>query len=95
MKPAQVNGTTEWIITIEGRPATRCALNVAPSFLSDIKTIEGDPAAPGYFAYTVCLLQGIPAVVAHGPGVKQTDLPPIHWRKDMRMITPSNRQLHN
>ena len=94
MKPKHVNGTTEWIITIEGRPSTRCVLEVAPSFLTDCKAIEGDPAAPGYFAFAVCLVQGIPAAVAHPPGVKQTDLPPIHWRKDMRMITESNKHMY-
>jgi hypothetical protein len=95
MKPKYVSSTTEWIITVEGRPSTRCVLEVAPSFLSDTKEIEGDPAAPGYFAFAVCLLQGIPAAVAHAPGIKQTDLPPIHWRKDMRMITESNKHLHS
>lgn len=95
MKPAHVNRETEWIITIEGRPSSKCVLDLAPSFNSDIKTIEGDPAAPGYFSFAVCLLQGIPAAVAHGPGIRQTDLPPIHWRKDMRMRTESNKHWYD
>lgn len=82
---------TEWIITIEGRPSSKCVLALAPSFKTDDKEIEGDPAAPGYFSFAVCLLQGIPAAVAHGPGIRQTDLPPIHWRKDMRLSTESNK----
>lgn len=92
MKPSHVHSETEWIITIEGRPSTRCRLEVAPSFLTDATRIEGDPAAPGYFCFAVCLLQAIPAAVAYGPGIRQTDLPPIHWRKDMRMITESNKR---
>jgi hypothetical protein len=90
MKPKHAGSDTEWIITIEGRPSSRCVLSVAPSFLSDSKIIDGDPAAPGYFAFGICLLQGIPATVEHPPGIKKTDLPPIHWRRDLRLITPSN-----
>jgi hypothetical protein len=84
MKPAGVAGNDEWILTIEGRPSVRCVLNLQPSFVTDATTIEGEPAAPGYLSFGICLLQAIPSVVAEEPGIKPTDLPPVHWKRDMR-----------
>jgi 4-hydroxy-tetrahydrodipicolinate reductase len=84
MKPAGVAGNDEWILTIEGRPSVRCVLNLQPSFMTDATSIEGEPAAPGYLSFGICLLQAIPRVVAAEPGIKPTDLPPVHWKRDMR-----------
>jgi hypothetical protein len=85
MKPAGVIGDDEWILTIEGRPSQRCVLNLKPSFLTDATSIDGEPAAPGYLSFAICLLQAIPSVLAAAPGIKPTDLPPAHWKRDMRI----------
>ncbi len=85
MKPDGVTADTQWIATIEGRPSTRCVLDVEPSIMTDRTTIEGEPAAPGYLAFAVCLLQAVPGVVSAAPGFKPTDLPAVHWKRDMRL----------
>jgi hypothetical protein len=87
MKPDGVTAEVQWILTIEGRPSTRCVLDVEPSFMTDATAIEGEPAAPGYLAFAICLIQAIPSVVVHPPGIKPTDLPPVHWKRDMRIDT--------
>ena len=79
MKPPGVVEDDEWIVTIEGRPSVRCVLNLKSSAF-----MQGEPAAPGYLSFGICLLQSIPSVVAAEPGIKATDLPPVHWRRDMR-----------
>jgi 4-hydroxy-tetrahydrodipicolinate reductase len=84
MKPAGVVGDTEWILTIEGRPSVRCVLDLRPSFEHDAPLVEGEPAAPGYLSFGICLIQSIPSVVAAPPGIKPTDMPPVHWKRDMR-----------
>ncbi|HEX4106932.1 MAG TPA: hypothetical protein VHX88_02285 [Solirubrobacteraceae bacterium] len=87
MRPEGVTADVQWILTIEGRPSTRCVLDVEPSFMTDATSIAGEPAAPGYLAFGICLIQAIPSVVAHEPGIKPTDLPPVHWKRDMRIGT--------
>jgi 4-hydroxy-tetrahydrodipicolinate reductase len=87
MQPAGVTNDVQWILTIEGRPSTRCTLDVGASFLTDLTAIDGEPAAPGYLAFGITLIQAIPSVVAAEPGVKPTDVPPVHWRRDLRLET--------
>lgn len=48
-----------------------------------------EPAAPGYVGFAVCLIQAIPAVVAAPPGIKPTDVPPVHHRSDIRLLSPN------
>jgi hypothetical protein len=88
MKPEGVGAETEWILTIEGRPSSRTVLDLKPSFMTDATSIEGEPAAPGYLSFGICLIQAIPAVVAAEPGIKPTDVPPVHWRRDQRLDAP-------
>jgi len=85
MRPQGVTSDVQWILTIEGRPSTRCVLDVDASFLTDLDRIDGEPAAPGYLAFGVTIMQAIPAVVAAEPGIKPTDAPPVHWRRDQRL----------
>jgi 2,4-diaminopentanoate dehydrogenase len=85
MKPAGVTSDVQWILTIEGRPSTRCVLDVEPSFMGRADALAGEPAAPGYLAFGICLIQAIPSVVAADPGIKPTDIPAVHWRSDMRL----------
>jgi|GEM_PF-6976285 hypothetical protein len=95
LKPAHVNGTTEWIITIEGRPATRCVLNVAPSFLSEVKTIEGDPARQVILRLQCAYCWGFLRLL-HTPQVlSRRTYPRFTGAVICRMITPSNQQLHD
>jgi 2,4-diaminopentanoate dehydrogenase len=84
MRPAGVTADVQWILTIEGRPSTRSVLDVEVSFAGRADALGGEPAAPGYLAFGICLIQAIPGVVAAEPGIKSTDVPPVHWRRDMR-----------
>jgi hypothetical protein len=44
--------------------------------------------ARAYVAFGITLIQAIPAVVAAEPGIKGTDVPPVHWRRDQRLVAP-------
>jgi hypothetical protein len=83
MRPDGVTANCQWIFSIEGRPSTRTVLSVEPT-LSDLDNMAGEPGAPGYVGFAVCLIQAIPSVVAAQPGIKPTDIPAVHWRRDMR-----------
>ncbi|MHB8691167.1 MAG: hypothetical protein ACYDHH_07965 [Solirubrobacteraceae bacterium] len=85
MKPEGITSDTQWILTIEGRPSTRTVLSVEPTFAGS-DTMLGEPAAPGYVGFGICLIQAIPAVVAAAPGIKGTDIPPVHYRSDLRLF---------
>jgi 4-hydroxy-tetrahydrodipicolinate reductase len=84
MRPQGITADVQWILTVEGRPSTRCVLDVEPSFAPGAGPIVGEPAAPGYLAFGICLIQAIPGVIAAEPGIKPTDVPPVHWRRDLR-----------
>jgi hypothetical protein len=83
MRPEGVTADCQWILTVEGRPSTRTVLSVEPTF-SNLDTMAGEPAAPGYVGFGICLIQAIPGVVAAPAGIKQTDVPSVHWRRDLR-----------
>jgi 4-hydroxy-tetrahydrodipicolinate reductase len=87
MKPEGVVADDQWVLTIEGRPSVRCVLDLKPSFQTDATAIDGEPAAPGYLAFGICLLQAIPSVVAAPSGIMTTALPAVHWKRDMRLAT--------
>jgi 4-hydroxy-tetrahydrodipicolinate reductase len=86
MRPEGVTAECQWIISVEGRPSTRTVLSVEPT-LTDFDHMAGEPAAPGYVGFGICLIQAIPAVVAAAPGIRPTDVPAVHWRKDLRGST--------
>jgi 4-hydroxy-tetrahydrodipicolinate reductase len=83
MRPEGVTAECQWIISVEGRPSTRTVLSVEPT-LTDIDHMAGEPGAPGYVGFGICLIQAIPAVVAAPAGIRPTDVPAVHWRKDLR-----------
>ncbi|KAF5026478.1 hypothetical protein F66182_1465 [Fusarium sp. NRRL 66182] len=84
MKPPQLDQDNVYIVTIEGRPSSRTVLSLKPSYLTDAKEIEGEPAAAAYVTFAVALLQAVPMVVEAAPGFKAPDIPPVHWKKDQR-----------
>lgn len=84
MRPQGVTAECQWIFSIEGRPSTRTILSVEPT-LSDLENMAGEPGAPGYVGFAVCLIQAIPSVVAARAGIKPTDIPPVHWQRDLRL----------
>ncbi|HUR74720.1 MAG TPA: hypothetical protein VMZ00_10625 [Sporichthya sp.] len=88
MRPEGVTAQCQWIISVEGRPSTRTVLSVEPT-LSGLNTMQGEPGAPGYVGFGICLIQAIPGVVAAPAGIKPTDVPPVHWRKDLRSAEPA------
>jgi 4-hydroxy-tetrahydrodipicolinate reductase len=88
MKPAGVTADCEWIATIEGRPSVRSVLSLGHSFLTDVNSFVGEPAAPGYYTFGVTLVQAIPAVVDAPPGILGTDMPRAHWKRDQRLGAP-------
>jgi hypothetical protein len=85
MRPAGITADTQWILTIEGRPSTRTVLSVEPTFTADPSTMAGEPGAPGYVGFGICLVQAIPSVVDAPAGIKPTDVPPVHYMSDMRL----------
>jgi 4-hydroxy-tetrahydrodipicolinate reductase len=84
MKPEGVTADCQWIFSIEGRPSTRTVMSIEPT-LTNLATMAGEPAAPGYVGFAVCLIQAIPAVVAAPAGIRPTDIPAVHWRRDLRL----------
>jgi 4-hydroxy-tetrahydrodipicolinate reductase len=84
MKPDGVTADCQWIISVEGRPSTRTVLSIEPT-LSNLDNMAGEPAAPGYVGFGICLIQAIPSVVNASAGIKPTDVPPVHFRRDMRI----------
>jgi 4-hydroxy-tetrahydrodipicolinate reductase len=84
MKPDGVTADCQWIFSIEGRPSTRTVMSIEPT-LTNLDTMAGEPAAPGYVGFAICLIQAIPAVVAAPAGIRPTDLPAVHWRRDLRL----------
>lgn len=83
MRPEHVTADCQWIFSIEGRPSSRTVMSIEPT-LSNLDNMAGEPAAPGYVGFAVCLIQAIPNVVAAPAGIKPTDIPPVHWRRDLR-----------
>ena len=88
MRPEGVTADCQWILTVEGRPSTRTVLSVEPTF-SNLDTMQGEPGAPGYVGFGICLIQAIPSVVAAPAGIKPTDIPPVHYRSDLRLAEPA------
>lgn len=84
MKPEHVTSECQWIFSVEGRPSTKTVLSIEPT-LTNLDNMAGEPGAPGYVGFAICLIQAIPGVVAAPAGIKPTDFPPVHWRKDMRL----------
>jgi 2,4-diaminopentanoate dehydrogenase len=89
MRPEGITADTQWILTIEGRPSTRTVLSVEPTILGT-STMEGEPGAPGYVGFGICLVQAIPSVVEAPAGIKPTDVPPVHYRRDMRLTASAS-----
>jgi 2,4-diaminopentanoate dehydrogenase len=87
MRPAHVTAPCQWIFSIEGRPSTRTVMSIEPT-LSNLDNMAGEPGAPGYVGFGVTLIQAIPSVVTADAGIKPTDIPPVHWRRDMRLAEP-------
>jgi 2,4-diaminopentanoate dehydrogenase len=84
MKPAHVTAPCQWIFSIEGKPSTKTVMSIEPT-LTDLNTMAGEPGAPGYVGFGMTLIQAIPAVVDAPAGVRSTDIPPIHWKRDLRL----------
>ncbi len=69
MRPEGVTSSTaEWIITIDGRPATRTSVQ----------------RTTNHRGTGVVLTQAIPRVVDAEPGILDTELPAVHWKRDLR-----------
>ena len=83
MRPEGVTAECQWILSVEGRPSTRTVLSVEPT-LTNTDTMLGEPGAPGYVGFGICLIQAIPAVVDAPAGVLPTDVPRAHYRRDLR-----------
>ncbi|HEX3899137.1 MAG TPA: hypothetical protein VHW74_08180 [Mycobacteriales bacterium] len=84
MRPEHVTASTQWIISIEGRPSSQTVMSVEPTF-SNLDNMAGESGGPGYVGFAITLIQAIPSVVAAPAGIKPTDIPPVHWRKDLRL----------
>jgi 2,4-diaminopentanoate dehydrogenase len=93
MKPEGVTSECQWIFSIEGRPSSKTVLSIEPT-LTNLDTMAGEPGAPGYVGFGICLIQAIPGVVDAPAGIKATDIPPVHWRRDLRLAAkPSSSDL--
>ncbi|HEY2832465.1 MAG TPA: hypothetical protein VGJ14_08580 [Sporichthyaceae bacterium] len=89
MKPDGVTADCQWIFSIEGRPSSRTVMSIEPT-LTNLTAehncaMAGEPAAPGYVGFAVCLIQAIPGVVSAPAGIRPTDIPAVHWRRDLRL----------
>ena len=83
MRPEGITADCQWVLEVEGRPSTKTVLSIEPT-LTNTDVMLGEPGAPGYVGFGICLVQAIPAVVDAPAGVLETDVPRAHWRKDMR-----------
>lgn len=59
-------------------------MSIEPT-LSNLDNMAGEPGAPGYLGFAITLIQAIPSVITACPGIKATDVPPVHWRRDLRL----------
>lgn len=84
MRPPQLGPDDVYIVQIEGRPSTRFVLGMRPSYLTDAKQCDGEPAPPAYHAFANTVLQSVPITVESPPGFKSTDVAQVHWKKDQR-----------
>jgi 2,4-diaminopentanoate dehydrogenase len=76
--------TEDFIVSIEGRPSLRLGLDITASLKSRKRRYEGDPTTAGYYATLAPMIQAIPAVLAHGPGILTTTVPGPHWKRTLR-----------
>lgn len=72
-------------ITVEGRPSVRVGLELKASARENARFFAGDDSEPVYYATAGTMLQAIPGVIAHPPGVQSIAAPSnAHWRADLR-----------
>ena len=61
---------SSWDIQIEGRPTSvKCTVAVQASFRDNMVFYDGDTTSPMYHATAAVLVQAIPVVVGHEPGI--------------------------
>jgi 4-hydroxy-tetrahydrodipicolinate reductase len=84
IRPAVATADDFWTVTIEGRPSLRVTIESKASIAKNQKLFDGDPTPPGYYLTVVTMLQSVPQVEAAPPGIFIPELPPAHWKPDMR-----------
>lgn len=84
MRPSQLGPDDVYIVQIEGRPSSRFVLGMRPSYATDAKQCESEPAPAAYHAFGNTVLQSVPIAVESPPGFRATDVPLVHWKKDQR-----------
>lgn len=59
-----------WDIQIEGRPTSlSCSISAMASFKQHLERYPGDPTSPTWYATITPVIQAIPVVCAHKPGI--------------------------
>lgn len=85
VKPDNVPCEDFYLVTIEGRPSVRLAVELRASFEPESRTYPGDPTVPVFYVTAVTMIQAIPGVLAAKPGIKEIERPSnSYWKADMR-----------
>jgi len=59
-----------WDIEIEGKPTSlKCSFSAMASFKNNLERYPGDPTSPTWYATITPLIQAIPIVCSHEPGI--------------------------
>ena len=85
MLPPGTKPNEYWLVTIEGRPSVKMAVDIKASMASGQRffQIGAKRSEPGYHSTIAACLQAIPAICAAAPGILPVGLPPVHWKKSL------------
>jgi 4-hydroxy-tetrahydrodipicolinate reductase len=68
--PFPVKSADCWLIELEGKPVSlRCEIAAFASLHGDLAFYPGDPTSSTWYATAVTMIQGIPIVCSHEPGI--------------------------
>jgi 4-hydroxy-tetrahydrodipicolinate reductase len=85
VKPDNVPCEDFYLITIEGRPSVRLAVELRASFDPNTRCYPNDPTVPTFYVTAVAMIQAIPSVITGAPGVRAIDPPSnAYWKADLR-----------
>jgi 4-hydroxy-tetrahydrodipicolinate reductase len=90
--PFPVKSEHNWLIEIEGKPVSlRCEIGAFASLTGDLEFSPGDPTSSTYYVTAIAMVQAIPVLCGHEPGIvypsifatSSTDLHRLEGRKTL------------
>ena len=91
MLPEGIQPDQYWLISIEGRPSLKVAIDLKSSLdaaADRFYSIGNMQTDPGYHGIVAPCLQAIPLMLDHKPGVMPSVAPAMRWVQDLRALAP-------